>query len=187
MALADGQVLRDRYRIDSLQRLGETEAVYRAWDTQRNVRVMLKEVIPQPDLDPDTLTELRQQVEQQAQPLASFDHPHLAHVTEFFEEGGNAYLVMDLVEGESLAERIEREGALPEEQVLQWEPTERHHPTRRPGSPGGFRSYQGKRNSGVCAARAVRHRGRTGRRAQRYLQFGGNPLSRAHRSGPANT
>jgi serine/threonine protein kinase len=41
-------------------------------------------------------------------------------VIDFFEEGGNAYLVMHLVVGESLADRIEREGALSEDQVLAW-------------------------------------------------------------------
>ncbi len=41
-------------------------------------------------------------------------------VTDFFEEGGNTYLVMDFIEGESLADRIEQQGALPEDQVLEW-------------------------------------------------------------------
>jgi serine/threonine-protein kinase len=41
-------------------------------------------------------------------------------VTDFFEEGDNAYLVMKLIEGENLAERIERQGAISEKDVLVW-------------------------------------------------------------------
>ena len=41
-------------------------------------------------------------------------------VTDYFEEAGNDYLVMEFVEGENLSERIKREGAVPEAQVLTW-------------------------------------------------------------------
>jgi serine/threonine protein kinase len=50
--------------------------------------------------------------------LARLDHPNLVDVTDFFEERGNAYLVMKLVEGENLAERIAQQGALPESEAL---------------------------------------------------------------------
>jgi len=95
-------------------------AVYRAWDMRLDVVMALKEMIPQPGLDAQTLTQLRQQFQQEAMVLARLNHPHLVRVTDFFEEGNNAYLVMDFVEGENLAQCIEREGALPEAQVLGW-------------------------------------------------------------------
>ena len=41
-------------------------------------------------------------------------------VIDWFEESGNAYLVMDMVQGESLADRISRDGAIPVAFVLQW-------------------------------------------------------------------
>jgi len=41
-------------------------------------------------------------------------------VGDYFEEGGNTYLVMDFVEGESLIDIIAKKGALPEAQVLTW-------------------------------------------------------------------
>ncbi|MDX9955661.1 MAG: ABC transporter substrate-binding protein, partial [Anaerolineae bacterium] len=47
-------------------------------------------------------------------------HHNLVRVTDFFEEAGNVYLIMDYLEGENLADRIGREGALPEAQVLDW-------------------------------------------------------------------
>ena len=120
MTLATGQILQDRYRIVSMLGQGGMGAVYRAWDMRLDVVMALKEMVPQPGLDSQTLAELRRQFQQEAVVLARLHHPHLVRVTDFFEEGGNAYLVMDFVEGESLDHRIEREGALPEAQVLEW-------------------------------------------------------------------
>jgi serine/threonine protein kinase len=120
MTLTSGQTLQNRYRIVSMLGQGGMGAVYRAWDTRLNVSVAVKEMIPQPGLNQQTLTQLRQQFQQEAQILARLVHPYLVRVTDFFEEDGNAYLVMDFVEGESLVDLIEREGALPEPQVLEW-------------------------------------------------------------------
>jgi serine/threonine protein kinase len=120
MTLATGQILQDRYRIVSMLGQGGMGAVYRAWDMRLDVVMALKEMVPQPGLDSQTLAELRRQFQQEAVVLARLHHPHLVRVTDFFEEGGSAYLVMDFVEGESLDQRIEREGSLPEAQVLEW-------------------------------------------------------------------
>ena len=120
MTLAKGQIFGGRYRIVSLLGQGGMGAVYRAWDMRLNVPVALKEMTPQPGLDPHTLAQLRQQFQQEATVLARLHHPHLVQVTDFFEQQGNGYLVMNFVEGESLADRITRQGALPEEEVLAW-------------------------------------------------------------------
>jgi serine/threonine protein kinase len=120
MPLNAGRVLQNHYRIVSLLAQGGMGAVYRAWNTRLNIPVALKEMLPQPGLAPHSLTQLRHQFQQEAMVLARLKHPHLVDVTDFFEEGGNAYLVMNFIEGESLAHRIEREGALPEHQVLTW-------------------------------------------------------------------
>jgi hypothetical protein len=118
--LDKGHVLQNRYRIVSLLGQGGMGAVYRAWDTRLNIPVALKEMVPQPGLDAATLVELRHQFQQEATILARMTHAHLVRVTDFFEEASNAYLVMDFVEGRSLAVRIEQEGALSEEDVLTW-------------------------------------------------------------------
>jgi serine/threonine protein kinase len=120
MTLTTGQTLQNRYRVVSPLGQGGMGAVYRAWDTRLNISVALKEMIPQPGLAPDVLAQLRQQFQQEAVVLARLDHPHLVNVTDFFEEEGNAYLVMQFVGGENLAQRIERQGVLPEEIVLIW-------------------------------------------------------------------
>jgi serine/threonine-protein kinase len=113
-------MLQNRYRVVSSLGKGGMGAVYRAWDTRLDVPVALKEMVPQPGLDEDTLSQLRYQFEREAKTLARLSHPHLVRVTDYYQEGGNAYLVMEFVEGESLEKRIEREGALPEGQVLTW-------------------------------------------------------------------
>jgi len=118
--LTPGTVLQNRYRIASLLGQGGMGAVYRAWDMRLNIPVAVKEMVPQPGLDPQTLAQLRQQFYQEAQVLARLDHPNLVRVTDYFEEWGNAYLVMNFVEGQSLADRIAARGPLPEAQVLDW-------------------------------------------------------------------
>lgn len=120
MTLQVDEVLQNRYRVISLLGEGGMGAVYRAWDTRLNVAVALKEMTTQPGLPPHILAQLRQQFQQEAQVLARLNHPHLVRIGDFFEEHGDAYLVMDFVEGESLAYRIEREGPLSEAQVLGW-------------------------------------------------------------------
>jgi serine/threonine protein kinase len=120
MTLTARQVLQNRYRVVSLLAQGGMGAVYRAWDTRLNIPVAIKEMMPQPGLDPYMLSQLREQFRQEAAVLARLAHPHLVRVTDFFEESGNAYLVMNFIQGECLADRIERQGTLPESQVLVW-------------------------------------------------------------------
>ncbi len=120
MALQDGQVIQDRYRIISVLGEGGMATVYRALDLRLNVHVALKEMTPQPGLDAHTLNQLRQQFQREAQILARLDHPNLVRVSDFFSWHGAEYLVMNFVTGESLASVIKQKGALPEHQVLIW-------------------------------------------------------------------
>jgi serine/threonine-protein kinase len=95
-------------------------SIYKSWDTRLNRPVALKEMIPQPGLDAEMLSQLREQFENEAQILATLNHPNLVRVTDYFTWDGNEYLVMDFVEGESLADRIDRIGSQNEDQVLDW-------------------------------------------------------------------
>jgi len=113
-------MIENRYRIVKLLGQGGMGAVYRAWDMRLNRPIALKEMIPQAGLDATMLAQLRQQFEQEAQVLGTLVHPSLVRVTDYFSWQNNEYLVMDFVEGESLAERIEREGAQSETQTLTW-------------------------------------------------------------------
>jgi len=59
---------------------------------------------------------------QEAQMLASLDHPNLPKVTDHFTEGGKQYLVMDFIEGETLTDCLDREGqlSLPVDTVIRY-------------------------------------------------------------------
>ena len=84
-------VLQDRYHIRSLLGQGGMGAVYRAWAAHLAIYVAIKELVSQPDLDVHSLPQLRQQFQQEAMVLARLNHPHLARVTDSFEESGNTY------------------------------------------------------------------------------------------------
>ncbi len=120
MATENEQVLLERYRIASLLGRGGMGAVYRGWDLRLNIPVALKEMLPQADMDEAMLEELRHQFQQEAEILARLQHPNLVRVTDYFSIDRLTYLVMDYVDGVSMAELIKRDGARPESQVLGW-------------------------------------------------------------------
>ena len=62
----------------------------------------------------------REKFKKEASRLATLHHKNLVHVYEWFEENGTAYYVMDFIEGESLRDKLNREGALPENLVLNY-------------------------------------------------------------------
>src|SRR5262249_31748232 len=87
--------------------------VYRARDTRLGRDVAIK-VLPAPFANDH---ERLARFEREAQLLASLNHPHIAHIHGIEESGEVSALVMELVEGETLAERIAR-GAIPIAEVL---------------------------------------------------------------------
>jgi eukaryotic-like serine/threonine-protein kinase len=120
MVTESEQVLIERYRIASFLSRGGMGAVYRAWDLRLNIPVALKEMLPQPDMDEKMLGDLRRQFQQEAEILARLNHPNLVRVTDYFSVGLITYLVMDFVEGVSMAELINEGGPCGEAQVLGW-------------------------------------------------------------------
>src|SRR5580765_4251294 len=87
--------------------------VYRAHDTKLNRDVALKVLPPLVADDPDRLARFRRE----AQVLAALNHPNIAHIHGFEDSGATHALVMELVEGPTLADRIAR-GPMPLEEVL---------------------------------------------------------------------
>ena len=53
----------------------------------------------------------------EARTLARFDHSNLNRVHRFFESNGTAYMVLEYIDGETLASRLTRERHLPEESL----------------------------------------------------------------------
>ena len=87
--------------------------VYRALDTKLNRHVAIKVLLPAVANDPDRLARFSRE----AQLLAALNHPHIAQIHGLEDAGGLHGLVMELVEGPTLADRIAR-GAIPIEEAL---------------------------------------------------------------------
>ncbi len=87
--------------------------VYRATDTKLKRQVALKILPPSLAADPDRLARLQGE----AEVLASLNHPHIAAIYGFEKSSGLHALVMELVEGEDLSQRIAR-GAIPLDEAL---------------------------------------------------------------------
>jgi Tol biopolymer transport system component len=91
------------YEILSALGAGGMGEVYRAYDTKLKRDVAIKVL---PDLfanDPERLARFQRE----AQVLASLNHPNIAHIHGLEESNGTRALVMELVEGPTLADRIE--------------------------------------------------------------------------------
>jgi len=96
------------YEVLSALGAGGMGEVYRARDTKLDRAVAIK-ILPDAFADDtDRLARFRRE----AKTLASLNHPNIAHIHGFEESDGVRALVMELVEGEDLAERIAR-GAIP--------------------------------------------------------------------------
>src|SRR4051794_33083140 len=87
--------------------------VYRAHDTKLNRDVALKILPDAFASDPDRLARFTRE----ARTLAALNHPHIAHIHGLEDAGGVRALVMELVEGEELTQRIAR-GPIPLDEAL---------------------------------------------------------------------
>jgi eukaryotic-like serine/threonine-protein kinase len=88
--------------------------VYQAHDTKLGRNVAIK-VLPEAFAhDPERLSRFQRE----AKMLASLNHPNIATIHGLEHSNGTHYLVMELVPGETLRERVAREGQLPVEEAL---------------------------------------------------------------------
>jgi serine/threonine protein kinase len=88
--------------------------VYQAHDNKLGRDVAIK-VLPEAFAhDPERLSRFQRE----AKMLASLNHPNIATIHGLEQSNGTGYLVMELVSGETLQDRIKREGALPLEEAL---------------------------------------------------------------------
>jgi hypothetical protein len=101
------------YAILSALGVGGMGEVYRARDTKLNRDVALK-ILPDAFAnDPDRMARFTRE----AQTLAALNHPNIAHIHGLEESGTVRALVMELVEGDDLAQRLTR-GPIPLDEVL---------------------------------------------------------------------
>src|SRR5262245_66014042 len=89
--------------------------VYRAKDTRLERTVAIKVLPEQFSADPVR----KQRFEREAKTISSLNHPHICVLYDVGHQNGIDYLVMECVEGETLAKRLEK-GPLPLEQALKY-------------------------------------------------------------------
>ncbi|MCA9552418.1 MAG: serine/threonine protein kinase, partial [Myxococcales bacterium] len=99
----------DHFRLEHELGRGATGLVFSAQDLRLERRVAIKFLDPALALEPD----YRRRFVREARTAAKLHHPNVATVFEAGETESRLYLVMELVEGEPLSARIEREGRLP--------------------------------------------------------------------------
>ena len=102
-----------RYEITGKLGQGGMGEVYRATDSKLHRDVAIKVLPPTFSEDPERLARF----EREAQLLAQLNHPNIAAIYGLEESGGLPALVMELVEGPTLAERLAA-GPVPLEEVL---------------------------------------------------------------------
>src|ERR1700726_2452516 len=114
MAILPGRRL-GPYEILSPIGAGGMGEVYRARDTRLDRTIAIK-VLPAHLAD---RLELRERFEREARTIASLNHPHICTLYDVGHQDGIDYLVMEYLEGETLAQRLVK-GPLPLDQVLQY-------------------------------------------------------------------
>src|SRR3989454_1337128 len=114
MSLASGTRL-GPYEIGVPLGAGGMGEVYRAKDTRLDRSVAIKILPAQFSADPVR----KQRFEREAKTISSLNHPHICVLYDVGHQNGTDYLVMECVEGETLAKRLEK-GPLPLDQVVKF-------------------------------------------------------------------
>src|SRR5262247_3516111 len=101
------------YEVLSQLGAGGMGVVFRARDTKLQRDVALKLLPDHFAADPDRLSRFQRE----AQLLASVNHPNIAQIYGLEEKDGTGCIVMELVDGETLAQRLKR-GPVPLEEAV---------------------------------------------------------------------
>jgi len=108
-----GDVLADRYRIESVLGVGGMASVYRATDLRLDRQVAVKVLVANLSAD----AQFAARFDREARAMASFSHPNVAAVYDVEPghptTGREPFYVMELCEGGSLADRLKASGRIP--------------------------------------------------------------------------
>ncbi len=120
--LTPNTLLQSRYLITRKLGQGGMGAVYQAQDARLPGKLWaIKEMSDAQLTDPAERANAIAAFRREAQLLATLDHANLPKVVDFFDEGGRHYLVMDLIEGQTLEQIVAATpGFLPDPTVLAW-------------------------------------------------------------------
>ncbi|MEU9332110.1 serine/threonine-protein kinase [Streptomyces sp. NPDC048290] len=108
---ADGRVIVGRYRLEAVLGRGGMGVVWRATDQLLGRLVAVKELdLDTSSLSPDRARVQRERILREARTVARLHHPHLIVVHDVVEHEERPYLVMELIDGGSLADRVAADG-----------------------------------------------------------------------------
>ncbi|WP_370416307.1 serine/threonine-protein kinase [Streptomyces fradiae] len=110
-AAAEGRLIGDRYRLDEPLGSGGMGTVWAGHDLLVHREVAVKEA--RTARDPARV----ERVLREARAAARVNHPSVVTVHDVVMEDGHPWIVMERVRGESLADRLDRDGALPEREA----------------------------------------------------------------------
>jgi serine/threonine-protein kinase len=106
--LAIGEVVADKYRIERLLGAGGMAEVYAAINIRTDRRVALKWILPALAASKEVLARFRRE----ALAAGRINHPNVVTIFDVAEHQGSAVLVMELLSGETLADRMKRIGPM---------------------------------------------------------------------------
>ncbi|TCD55009.1 serine/threonine protein kinase [Alloscardovia theropitheci] len=113
-----GSIVGKRYRIATLIGAGGMSTVYLAIDQTLNKQWAIKEIRLLGDAQERDV--VMRSLTTEANLIKKFDHPAIPRIVDLFEESGRLYVVMDYVEGRTLADILKTEGVQSEQDVVNW-------------------------------------------------------------------
>ena len=109
-----GTVLSGRYRLEAKLGSGGMSTVYLARDQTLDRQVAVKVMHREMSEQADQLERFRQE----ARAVAKLSHPNVVAVIDAGEDGGHPYIVFEYVAGETLKQRVNRDGALEPQEAI---------------------------------------------------------------------
>jgi len=105
MRFVEGQLVAQRYRVESLIGTGSGGEVYKVWDEKRSTYLALKLLRPEWSDNPQLLASF----EAEARSLSKLQHPNIVRYYEMVREDGLAFFLMDFIQGVTLRKLIKEE------------------------------------------------------------------------------
>ncbi|MDI3385696.1 serine/threonine-protein kinase [Streptomyces sp. B-S-A8] len=113
----NSRLIAGRYRLGEQLGRGGMGIVWRATDELLARQVAVKEVVLDPSLSFDEARQLRERTLREARTIAQIHHPHVIVVYDVLVQDRRPYIVMELIEGGSLADRLDGDGPLGTEEA----------------------------------------------------------------------
>src|SRR5438034_943562 len=109
-----GRTQSERYQLGELLGAGGMALVYRGYDRELARPVAIKLLADNLASDPS----FRQRFLREARSVARLSHPNIAQIYDVGQLGGRPYFVMEYIEGETVARRVQQRGRMPDADVV---------------------------------------------------------------------